>query len=121
MANNFLEKVSAKISSSIIITDDEIMAPHLTDWRGNFSGCASALLMPTDTEMVSAIMRIADEENQVILPQGGNTGLVGGGIPDQSGNTVILSLQKMNSIIEFSCENRTITVQAGCILSLIHI
>ena len=120
MANNFLEKVSAQISSSIIITDDEIMAPHLTDWRGNFSGRASALLMPTDTEMVSAIMRIADEENQVIVPQGGNTGLVGGGIPDQSGNTVILSLQKMNSIIEFSCENRTITVQAGCILQHIH-
>tara|TARA_B100001057_G_scaffold355829_1_gene357849 strand:+ start:226 stop:1662 length:1437 start_codon:yes stop_codon:yes gene_type:complete len=120
MANNFLNRIRSQIGSSIIVTDKEIMAPYLIDWRGNFRGHAKALLFPTDAKMISAIMQIADEQNQVIVPQGGNTGLVGGGIPNQSGDNVILSLQKMNSIIEFSRENRTITVQAGCILQHIH-
>ncbi len=120
MANEFLKRVNAQINNSIIITDEEIMAPHLIDWRGNFKGRAKAILMPTNTEMVSTIMQIANDENQAIVPQGGNTGLVGGGIPNQTGESIILSLKKMNSIIEFSPENKTITVQSGCILQDIH-
>ena len=120
MANNFLKKIEAQINNSIILKDETIMAPYLIDWRGNFRGNAKAILMPTDTQMVSTIMRIANTENQTIVPQGGNTGLVGGGIPDQTGESVILSLKKMNSIIEFSPENRTIIAQSGCILQQIH-
>ena len=120
MANNFLKKIEAQINSSIILKDETMMAPYLIDWRGNFRGNAKAILMPTDTQMVSTIMKIADTENQTIVPQGGNTGLVGGGIPDQTGESVILSLKKMNSIIEFSPENRTIIAQSGCILQQIH-
>ncbi len=120
MENEFLKKVKARIDGSIIITDEEIMAPHLIDWRGNFKGHAKAILMPTNTKMVSTIMKIANDENQTIVPQGGNTGLVGGGIPNQTGESIILSLKKMNSIIEFSPVNRTITVQSGCILQRIH-
>ena len=120
MGNDFLNKISSDITPSIIVTDPEEMAPFLTDWRGNFTGTAKAILMPTDTNMVSKIMQIAHEQNQVVVPQGGNTGLVGGGIPDSSGKSIILSLQKMNHIIDFSSDNRTITVEAGCILQNIH-
>ena len=97
MANNFLKKIEAQINNSIILKDETIMAPYLIDWRGNFRGNAKAILMPTDTQMVSTIMQIADTENQTIVPQGGNTGLVGGGIPDQTGESVILSLKKTYS------------------------
>lgn len=120
MGNDFLNKISSDITPSIIVTDPDEMAPFLTDWRGNFTGAAKAILMPTDTNMVSKIMQIAHEQNQVVVPQGGNTGLVGGGIPDSSGKSIILSLQKMNHIIDFSSDNRTITVEAGCILQNIH-
>ena len=120
MANEFLKKVNAQINGSIIISDEKLMEPYLIDWRENFRGRARAILTPTDTQMVSTIMRIANEEKQIIVPQGGNTGLVGGGIPDQTGESIVLSLKKMNSIIDFSSKNRTITVQAGCILQHIH-
>ena len=120
MANEFLKKVNAHINVSNIITDEKTMEPHLIDWRGNFKGKAKAILMPTNTEMVSKIMQIASDEHQIIVPQGGNTGLVGGGIPNQTGDSIILSLKKMNSIIEFAPKNKTITVQSGCILQHIH-
>ena len=58
MANNFLKKIEAQINNSIIIKDETIMAPYLIDWRGNFRGNAKAILMPTDTQMVSTIMQI---------------------------------------------------------------
>ena len=100
MANEFLKKVDAQINDAIIITDEKTMTPFLIDWRENFKGRARAILMPTDTQMVSTIMRIANEEKQIVVPQGGNTGLVGGGIPDQTGESIILSHKKMNSIID---------------------
>ena len=78
------------------------------------------VLLPETTKQVSKIMKIASEEMIPIVPQGGNTGLVGGGIPDKSGNSVILSLSKMNKIRSFSINNKSMIVEAGCILQNIH-
>ena len=67
MANEFLKKVNAQINGAIIISDEKLMEPYLIDWRENFRGRARAILTPTDTQMVSTIMRIADEEKQMIV------------------------------------------------------
>ena len=96
------------------------MAPHLMDWRGQFEGAAQGVLFPRSTEQVAQIMAIADEHNIIIVPQGGNTGLVGGGIPDKSGQSIVLSLTKMNKVRELSVQNRSMIVESGCILEELH-
>ena len=108
------------LGSKNIITAKQDMAAFLEDWRGNFKGDAAAILLPTSTEMVQDIMALADEHNLTIVPQGGNTGLVGGGIPDQSGAMFIISLSRMTKIRDISQHNRTMTVEAGCILQDLH-
>ena len=102
----------------LILAEDK--APFLQDWRGNYSGEAEAVLFPRNTEQVSAIMRRANEQGLVIVPQGGNTGLVGGGIPDKSGQAFILSLSRMNKVRSISKANRSMVVESGCILQELH-
>ena len=103
-----------------ILSLAEDKAPFLQDWRGNYSGEAEAVLFPRNTEQVSAIMRRANEQGLVIVPQGGNTGLVGGGIPDKSGQAFILSLSRMNKVRSISKANRSMVVESGCILQELH-
>lgn len=103
-----------------ILLSDGDMLPYLSDWRGNFIGKAQAVLFPRSTEQVADIMRVADAQNIVIVPQGGNTGLVGGSVPDQSGQSVILSLSRMNKVRSISEANRSMVVEAGCILQSLH-
>ena len=103
-----------------ILSLAEDKTPFLNDWRGNYSGEAEAVLFPRSTEQVSAIMRRANEQGLVIVPQGGNTGLVGGGIPDKSGQAFILSLSRMNKVRSFSKANRSMVVESGCILQELH-
>ena len=100
------------------LADDK--APFLQDWRGNYTGDAEAVLFPRNTEQVSAIMRRAYEQGIIIVPQGGNTGLVGGGIPDNTGRAFVLSLSRMNKVRSFSEANRSMVVEAGCILQDLH-
>ena len=103
-----------------IITNASDMAPYLNDWRGNYTGAALAIVRPTNTDQVAAIVKLCAETNTAVVPQGGNTGLVGGGIPDTSGNAIILSLRRMNRIREIDLTNSAITVDAGCILQTIQ-
>ena len=115
-----IEKLTSILGAKNIITDRSDMDSYLNDWRGNFTGSAPAILLPTSTEMVQAILKLADEENIYIVPQGGNTGLVGGGIPDESGGMFVLSLSRMNKVRSISADNRSMVVEAGCILQDIH-
>jgi len=112
--------LTAILGEKNIITNKQDMAPFLSDWRGNYKGDAAAVLMPTSTQMVSDILKVADEENLYIVPQGGNTGLVGGGIPDASGKMFILSLVRMTAVRSISKDNRSMSVEAGCILQDLH-
>ena len=122
MTNNthFLQAITHNLSANQIITNPRDMKAYLEDWRGNFTGMAAAILFPTSTDEVSAIMKAASEHNQIIVPQGGNTGLVGGGIPDKTGNAVILSLARMKRIRDINKDNRSMVVEAGCILQTLH-
>ena len=108
------------IGSQNIITAEQDKIGYLEDWRGNFTGSAQAVLLPRSTEHVSQILAHADAQNQIIVTQGGNTGLVGGGIPDKSGNAYILSTARMNTVRDISEVNLSMTAEAGCILEQIH-
>ena len=89
---------------------------YLSDWHGRFHGAAHAVVLPESTAQVSAIMAYADEHNIIVVPQGGNTGFMGGATPDESGNTILLSLRRMNKVRDFDTKNMSMTVEAGCIL-----
>lgn len=93
------------------------MAPFLTDYRRRFTGRALAVAQPDSAEDVAAVVRWCAANDVALVPQGGNTGLVGGGVPNEAGRTVLLSLNRMQRVLEIDPLNNTMTVQAGCVLA----
>jgi FAD/FMN-containing dehydrogenase len=109
----------AELASSFngrLLTAADDMAPFVTDWGHMRSGQALAVAQPDTTADVAAIMRWCAANKVPVVPQGGNTGLAGGCIPDQSGTALVLSLARMTSIRNIDPTNNTITLDAGCIL-----
>jgi FAD/FMN-containing dehydrogenase len=100
--------------------DPEVLAPWLTDWRGRYTGKAMAMLSPANTAEVSQIMKIASAHTIAVVPQGGNSGMVAGATPDQSGKAVLLSLRRMNRILSHNESDGCITCEAGVILQNLH-
>jgi len=91
-------------------------SPFATERRGLFGGRAALVLRPGNTAEVSAIMKLASETGTAVVPQGGNTGLVGGQMPDSTGREVVLSLSRLNRIREIDLQSNTVIVEAGVIL-----
>jgi D-lactate dehydrogenase (cytochrome) len=118
--NSFLEDCRAAIGAAHVITEPSDMAAYLTDWRKRFTGSATAIVKPGSTEEVAAIVRLCNSYRVPIVPQGGNTGLVLGSVPDESGQAVVLSLTRMHRVRAIDSVNNTITVEAGCILENIQ-
>ncbi len=96
------------------------LGPYVTDWRQRNTGVALAVVRPGATEEVAAVVRLCAQHQAAlgisIVPQGGNTGLVVGSVPDQSGLQLVLSLQRMNAVRSVDTANLAMTVEAGCIL-----
>ncbi len=93
------------------------LTPFVTEWRGSWHGIPALVLLPATTAQVSKILKICNANGISVVPQGGNTGLCGGAIPDQSGKQVIVSLKRMNRIRSLSPENYSLVAEAGCILA----
>ena len=101
-------------------SDPADFAPRLVENRGLYKGSSPLLLKPANTTEVSAIMKLASQTGTAIVPQTGNTGLVGGQIPRSGSDDVILSLERMNKIRDIDPVGNTMVVDAGCILEDIH-
>ena len=98
--------------------DDAIkMQRYLSDWRSQFQGRSPLILKPLNTQIVSEILKLCNKKHIAVVPQGGNTGLVGGAIPSNSNIEIIISLEKMNKILDIDSVNFTMTLESGCILS----
>jgi FAD/FMN-containing dehydrogenase len=100
------------------IRDEEAMAPYLVEWRDRYRGRAALVLKPGDTGEVSAILKLANETRTAIVPQGGNTGLVGGQIPYEAGDEVVVALERLNRVRSLDLASNCMTVEAGLILAL---
>jgi FAD/FMN-containing dehydrogenase len=120
MTADFLERCRGIASTDHVLTSAAGMAPFLTDWRGRFTGKALAVLRPASTEQVALLVEACAQWRVPLVPQGGNTGLVLGSVPDGSGSAVVLSLARLNRVRALDPVNRTITVDAGCILQNIQ-
>ncbi len=94
--------------------DPAEIAPHLVEWRERYKGTTPLLLKPATTQEIAAIVAICAETQTPIVPQGGNTGLVGGQIPN---GEVLLSLKRLNRVRKIDGDNNTLTAEAGCILA----
>jgi FAD/FMN-containing dehydrogenase len=116
MTDVFLEACRAAIGAEHVLTGEPDTAPYLTDWRGRFTGRCRAVLRPANTEQVASLVRLCGAHRVPLVPQGGRTGLVLGSVPDDSGTAVVLSLRRMQGIRAVDHFNRTMTVDAGCIL-----
>jgi len=106
----------AIVGDTHAVFDEAGMAPFLTDWRGRFTGRARAVVLPASTDEVAAVVAACAQARVPIVPQGGRTGLVLGSVPDAAGNAIVLSLRRLNRIRDLDPFNRTMTVEAGCIL-----
>jgi D-lactate dehydrogenase (cytochrome) len=96
------------------------VAPHLVETRGLYHGATALVLRPADTGQVSAIVKLCAEARLPIVPQGGNTGLVGGGVPAEDGHNVVLAMGRMNRIRAIDPANFTLIAEAGCVLAEIQ-
>ena len=97
-------------------------ARYLVDWRGAYRGPALLVARPANTAEVAACMRICAEAGIAVIPQGGNTGLVGGSVPrPEDARCILLSLERMNAVRRLDALDFTITVEAGCVLKTIQL
>ena len=100
------------------IRDEAAMTPYLVEWRDRYRGKAALVLRPGETEDVAAILKCANETKTAIVPQGGNTGLVGGQIPFETGHEVVVALERLNRVRDIDLASNTMTVEAGLVLAL---
>ncbi|KNA25760.1 hypothetical protein SOVF_003960 [Spinacia oleracea] len=97
-----------------VIQDQDRLQPANTDWMHKYQGSSKLMLLPRSTEEVSHIMRYCNSRHLAIVPQGGNTGLVGGSVPVF--DEVIVNMSQMNKIISFDKVSGILVCEAGCIL-----
>ncbi len=102
-----------------LVIDAEMIEPWLTDWRGRYHGKARALAQPETTEELAELVRLCARTNVPLVPQGGNSGMVGGATPDESGDAILLSLRRMNSL-RIDAATSTAECGAGVILQTLH-
>ncbi|MEY4863478.1 MAG: hypothetical protein RLZ51_1573 [Pseudomonadota bacterium] len=103
-----------------VITDADGMAPFLLDWRKRHQGRARAVVQPSSSAEVARLVAWCAEQRVPIVPQGGNSGLTGGSVPDDRGNAVVLSLARMNQIRSIDPINNTLVAEAGVVLTRVQ-
>ncbi len=115
-----LARLRDVVGAAQVLTDADDVAPYLVDWRGRYRGAALAVVRPGTTAETSKVVAACADTATPIVPQGGNTGLVGGGTPYERGDEVVVSLTRMNRIRAVDPDNATIVVEAGATLAAVQ-
>ncbi len=112
-----LERIKQVVGPGGWTADAQEMEPYLVEPRQRYRGRAALVVRPARTEEVAAVVRLCAQAGVGIVPQGGNTSLVGGAVPHEHGGEIVLSLSRMNAIRAVDAVNDAITVEAGCVLA----
>jgi D-lactate dehydrogenase (cytochrome) len=112
-----LERIKAAVGPRGWSDDAGEIGPLVSDQRGLFVGKTALLVKPASTAEVAEVVKICANAGIPIVPQGGNTGLVGGGVPFEHGGEILLSMRRMNRVRAADPANYTMTVEAGCVLA----
>lgn len=116
----FLEACRAAIGPAGVLDDPAAIEPYVTDFWRQYRGRSPLVLRPASTAEVAALVTLAARARVPLVPQSGNTGLVRGGIPDESGRQVVLSLERMTRIRHLDPRGDHIVVEAGCVLEAVQ-
>ena len=114
------EKIKSALPVESWTEDADRIAPRLVEWRGLFRGKTPLMATPRSTDEVAAIVRICAEDKTTLVIQSGNTGLVGGGTPDETGEEILLTLDRMNRVRDVDAANYTLTAEAGCTVAAVQ-
>jgi FAD/FMN-containing dehydrogenase len=120
IGQDIIARFEALLGPKGVVTDADDIAPWVSDWRGRYHGAALAILQPESTAEVAAAVTLAAQLNVALVPQGGNTSMVGGATPPADGSALILSLRRMNRIRTLSPQDNIAVCDAGVILSNLH-
>ncbi len=115
-----LEGLRAIVGDKGLIVDEAGKEPFVRDWRGVLSGNAAVVVRPGSTEEVSKVVKLCHDNGIAIVPQAGNTGLMGGATPYPSHAGIVLSVGRMNRVIEVDTVGYSMTVEAGCVLQTLQ-
>ena len=114
--SGFLDALRERLGEAGLLVGGDLAA-YENDWRKRYAGTALAVARPTSTDDVAAVLRLCHEHRVPVVPQGGNTGLVGGSTPDDSGGQLVLSLSRMKRVRGIDVANASLTADAGCVLA----
>ena len=114
-----IDGLRAIVGAGNVLVGGDLTA-YEVDWRKRYRGEALAVARPGSTSEVAAVVRFCNEQGIAIVPQGGNTGLVGASVPDASGTQLLLNLARLNKVRAIDAANLTMTVEAGCVLQSVQ-
>ncbi|RZJ11487.1 MAG: FAD-binding oxidoreductase, partial [Rubrivivax sp.] len=114
--SKFLDALRERLGENGLLAGGDLAA-YENDWRKRYVGKALAVARPASTDDVAAVMKLCNEHHVAVVPQGGNTGLVGGSTPDESGRQLVLSLSRMKRVRGIDVANASLTAEAGCVLA----
>ncbi|RAU20622.1 hydroxyacid dehydrogenase [Paramagnetospirillum kuznetsovii] len=111
-----LKQLAGIVGPTNVLTDAADLAPYLVEERGLYRGAAQAVVRPGSTEQVAEVVKACAAAGISMVPQGGNTGLCGGGVPSEDGGSVVISTERLNRIRRIDPIDFTLTAEAGCVL-----
>ncbi|MBY0562775.1 MAG: FAD-binding oxidoreductase [Hyphomonadaceae bacterium] len=114
---DLIARIASRLGAQNVVTDAETLAPHLKEWRGRYTGRTPLMALPASTQEVADVVKLCAEAGVAITTQGGNTGLVGGQIPD---GEILLSLRHMNRIRAVDADNDSLIAEAGVVLNAVQ-
>src|SRR5579875_3334651 len=115
---NLQDALAAVVGSGHVLSDADLRAPYERDYTGRYCGSARLVVRPGDTAQLVAVIGACAEHGAAIVPQGGNTGLVGGGVP--RGGEVLVSLRRLDGVGEIDAATGQVTVGAGATLGALR-
>jgi len=122
--NTLLPSVIQRISQAVgplgLITDARDMEPYVVDWRRIYRGNTPAVVRPANVREIAAVVKICAETRTPIVPQGGNTGMSGASVPRLDAGEIVISLARMNRIVDIDLLNNTMTAESGCVLAALQ-
>ncbi|MEN0088498.1 MAG: FAD-binding oxidoreductase [Pseudomonadota bacterium] len=116
LTDDLIAQFVAIVGDRYALQSAEDVLPHIEEPRGQWPGNTPLVLRPSSTTQVSQIIALANVHSVGVVPQGGNTGLVGGSTPSAAGDQIVLSLGRMNAVRDVDPLGNTMVVEAGCIL-----
>ena len=114
---DLIRQFSAIVGERYALMDPEQQSPYLHEWRDRYVGKTPLVLRPESTEEIAEILKLANEARIGVVPQGGNTGLVGGQIPFEAGDEIIVSIERLNGVRQVDVGGGYMIVEAGVTLA----